>query len=48
MEGFTIVLLIGWLILVGTFGVMYYLDQATKKAAEKQTGEPPQRIVRRG
>ena len=49
MEGFTIVLLMGWLILVGTFGGMYYLDQATKKATEKQTGETPQqRIVRRG
>lgn len=49
VEGFTIVLLMGWLILVASFAAMYYMDEATKKAAQKQTGEPPQqRIVRRG
>ena len=48
VEGFTLVLLMGWLILVATFGAMYYMDQVSQKAAEKQSGETPQRIVRRG
>ena len=43
MEGFTLVLMIAWLILLGTFGAMYYMDQATKKKKGKQTDEAPQR-----
>jgi len=40
MEGFTVVLLIGWLLLVGSFAGIYWLDRAVKAAenrrAEKQ------------
>lgn len=47
MEGFTLVLMIAWLILLGTFGAMYYMDQATKKKKkEKQTEEAPPRSTR--
>ena len=45
MEGFTVVLIIAWLVLLATFGGMYFMDQATKKAAEK-SGEAPQRGAR--
>lgn len=37
------VLLIAWLVLMATFGAMFYMDQETKKAAEKQAAEAPQR-----
>ena len=37
VEGFTLVLMIAWLILLGTFGAMYYMDQVTKKKKGKQT-----------
>jgi hypothetical protein len=48
MEGFTVVLLISWIILVGCFVAMYFMDEATKKAAagrsmpvpESQPGTP--------
>jgi len=46
MEGFTIVLLISWLILIGCFVAMYFMDKATKEAAERRakTEQPtPQR-----
>ena len=36
MDGFTLVLLTAWLVLVGTFVGMYTLDQATKKTREKR------------
>jgi hypothetical protein len=42
MEGFTLVLLIGWLFLLGTFVGMYFLDQATKKAAERRAARSEQ------
>lgn len=48
MEGFTLVLMIAWLVLLATFGAMYFMDQATKKRAEKQTGEAPPRGGRSG
>lgn len=48
MEGFTLVLIIAWLILLATFGGMYFMDQATKKRADKQAGEAPPRGVRSG
>jgi hypothetical protein len=38
MEGFTIVLLISWLILIGCFVAMYFMDKATKEAAERRPG----------
>ena len=37
MEGFTIVLVVGWLLLLGSFVGMYFLDQATKQAAGRRT-----------
>ncbi|HWP83717.1 MAG TPA: hypothetical protein VNN17_00875 [Terriglobia bacterium] len=46
MEGFTVVLLLGWLILVGSFVSMYFLDQATKQAAARraaQSGQHPEK-----
>ena len=36
MEGFTLVLLISWLILLGCFVGMYFMDRATQQAAEKR------------
>jgi len=36
MEGFTIVLVVGWLLLLGSFVGMYFLDQATKQAADRR------------
>jgi len=36
MEGFTVVLLIAWLVLMACFGGMYYMDQATKKAVARR------------
>ncbi|MBI3935007.1 MAG: hypothetical protein HY316_09975 [Acidobacteria bacterium] len=46
MEGFTIVLLTGWLLLLGSFIGMYFLDQATKQAAERRAasaGQTPEK-----
>ena len=36
MEGFTLVLLIGWLVLLGCFAGMYFLDRATQQVAAKR------------
>ena len=36
MEGFTVVLLISWFILMGCFVAMYFMDRATKQAAERR------------
>ena len=47
MDGFTLVLLAAWLVLVGTFGGMYYADQATKKAREKRAKALEQAPARR-
>ena len=38
MEGFTLVLLIGWLLLMTSFAGVYWLDRAVK-AAENRRGE---------
>ena len=48
MEGFTLVLIIAWVMLLATFAGMYFMDQATKKRAEKQAGEAPPRGTRSG
>jgi len=48
MEGFTVVLMIAWLLLLATFGGMYFMDQATKKRANKQADEAPPRSARSG
>ena len=37
MEGFTLVLLISWFILIGCFVAMYFMDEATKKAVERRS-----------
>jgi len=42
MEGFTIVLLIGWALLLGSFVGMYFLDQAVKHTAERRSAPSPQ------
>ena len=36
IEGFTLVLLISWIILISCFAGMYFLDKKTKEAAEKR------------
>jgi hypothetical protein len=46
VEGFTVVLMIAWLVLMAAFGGMYVMDQTTKKAAAKHFGEAPQRAGR--
>ena len=35
MESFTMVLIAGWLLLMGTFVAMYVLDQKVKEAKSK-------------
>lgn len=35
MEPFTVVLVVGWLLLVGTFAGMYVLDQKVKEHRDK-------------
>ena len=47
MDGFTLVLLAAWLVLVGTFAGMYYLDQATQKAVAKRSKAVEQTPARR-
>jgi hypothetical protein len=39
MEGFTIVLVSSWLLLVAAFGAMYRLDQITRRAAERRAAQ---------
>ena len=47
LEGFTLVLLISWLILIGCFAGMYFVDQATKKAVERRAKAAEQEAARR-
>ena len=37
MEGFTLVLFISWLVILGCYAAMYYMDQASAKVAQKRT-----------
>ena len=46
MEGFTLVLMIAWLALLGSFVGMYFMDQAVQKRTGKQAGEAPARGTR--
>ena len=36
IEGFTLVLMISWIILISCFAGMYFLDKKTKEAAAKR------------
>jgi hypothetical protein len=49
MEGFTLVLMISWLILISCFAGMYFLDKKTKEAADKrvQSQGPETQAARR-
>ena len=42
MEGFTIVLLIGWLLLLASYVGMYLMDQATKQAVAQRAAQSSQ------
>lgn len=39
MEPFTLVLVVGWLLLMGAFGGMYVIDQKVKEAKSKAAGK---------
>jgi hypothetical protein len=46
MEGFTLVLLIGWLLLLASFAGIYWLDRATKAAETRRaalSGQSPEK-----
>ena len=43
MEGFTIVLLTGWLLLLGAFAAMYRLDQITQQTAARRAAQAAER-----
>ena len=47
MEGFTLVLLIGWIVLLGCFAGMYFMDKATKNAAAQRSKAQEQSTARR-
>jgi hypothetical protein len=47
MEGFTIVLVIGWLLLVVAFAGMYRLDQITRRTVERRVAQAAQTPDRR-
>ena len=47
MEGFTVVLLISWLILVGCFVGMYFLDRATRQASRQRAKAAEQGTAQR-
>ena len=46
MEGFTLVLFMGWILLMGCFGAMYYMDSAVKKADTERDNVPEQSAPR--
>jgi hypothetical protein len=42
IEGFTLVLMLSWIILISCFAGMYFLDKKTKEAAAKRAqGQGP-------
>ena len=47
MEGFTVVLLIGWIVLMGCFAAMYFMDQAVKKSDAERASAPEQSTPQR-
>jgi hypothetical protein len=38
MEGFTLVLLVSWLFLLGSFVAMFLMDRAVQKAESRKAG----------
>ena len=48
MEGFTLVLLIAWLFLLGSFVAMFYMDRAVKEAEGRKAGPSGQSPARGG
>ena len=47
MEGFTVVLFIGWIVLMGCFAAMYFMDKAVKKADAERANTPEQNAPKR-
>ncbi len=47
MEGFTVVLFAGWILLMGCFAAMYYMDNAVKQADAERASAPEQSAPRR-
>ncbi len=47
MEGFTLVLLMGWTLLMGCFAAMYYMDKAVKQADAERASAPEQSTPQR-
>ncbi|MCZ6491135.1 MAG: hypothetical protein O7A06_11475 [Acidobacteria bacterium] len=47
MEGFTLVLFAGWILLMGCFAAMYFMDQAVKQADAERASAPEQSAPRR-
>ena len=47
MEGFTLVLFMGWILLMGCFAAMYFMDQAVKKADTERASTPEQSTPQR-
>ena len=48
MEGFTLVLLIAWLLLLGSFAAMFYMDRAVKEAESRKAGSSGQSPAKGG
>ena len=46
MEGFTLVLFGGWVLLMGCFAAMYFMDNAVKKADAERDKAPEQSAPR--
>ncbi len=47
MEGFTLVLFGCWVLLMGCFAAMYFMDNAVKKADAERASAPEQSAPRR-
>ena len=48
MEGFTLVLLIAWLFLLGSFVAMFLMDRAVQEAERRKPGSPDRRPAKGG
>ncbi len=47
MENFTLVLFAGWILLMGCFAAMYFMDNAVKKVDAERASAPEQNAPRR-